>query len=152
MIAFAWAEKALTRTARRAKVAALLTSLSVACPGTTLADDRTSVAVRLEIANAAGAVLECQALAAHWYSFPVLRPAPGAVVSLHFTFDLRHGEVTDPGSRLPVEALYCGHVGRAWATRGAIDVQALAARAAAHHGSARVTCRAAGDAVACTAP
>jgi hypothetical protein len=108
------------------------------------------VAVRLEIANATGAGLECQALAAHWYSFPVRPLAAGATLEMDFT--LVNGVVEVPGSRLPVEVLYCGHAGRAWETRCAIPVREMAASLSPGHPAVRVTCRAAGDAVACAVP
>jgi hypothetical protein len=146
MLCLARAAKALTRASARVKGAALLTGLSAAVLGGAAADDGGSVPVRLEIANATGAGLECQALAAHWYSFPVYPVAPGAAVAFAFTF--ARGVVSVPGSRLPVEALYCGYAGRAWATRGDIPVRDVAARAAAG-GGARVTCRASGESVAC---
>jgi hypothetical protein len=130
----------------------LLTGLCVVGPGGAAADDPAKVTVRVEIDNATGAALECQALAAHWYSFPVQRAAPGGSVWLALTFLPAVGEVNaEPASPLPIELLYCGRAGRAWATRAGIDVRAIAARAAAAGGTARVGCRDDGEAVVCAA-
>ncbi len=104
----------------------------------------------MQIGNATGAALECQLLAAHWYSFPVERLDSGHNMLMSFAFVPARGEVTaEPASRLPIETLYCGWAGRAWATRGEIDIRAAAARAAAAGGDVRVACRAVGAAVAC---
>ncbi len=125
----------------------LLTGLAVAASRGAAADNGGSVAVRLDIANATGAGLECQALAAHWYSFPVRRVAPGQDLAVEFAFS--GGVVFTPGNALPVEAFYCGLAGRAWATRGDVAIRDVLARAAAAGGTARLTCRAAGGSVAC---
>jgi len=125
----------------------LLTGLCAACGGLAGADDPGRVAVRLEIANATGTGLECQALAAHWYSFQVLPLAPGEKVAADFAFS--GGVAFAPGSPVPVETFYCGFAGRAWATRGEVAIRDVLARAAKARGMARITCRAAGDTVAC---
>ena len=139
-----------TRALARVTGAVLLTSFCVALPCGAKADGEGRLNVQIDIGNATGAALECQALAAHWYSFPVRRLDAGGNVLMSFAYRPERGEVTaEPASRLPVETLYCGLAGRAWATRGEIDVRAAAARAAAAGGRARITCRAAGGAVAC---
>lgn len=97
--------------------------------------------VTLEIRNATGNALECQILAAHWYTLPGLALAPGqaGTVSL-FAAD----GVVQTAERLPVERIFCGLAGNAWQTRGEVDLRGLAAGE-----GAAVVCRVAGDAVGC---
>jgi hypothetical protein len=138
-----------TRTRTWVKGAVLLTGLLMASRHG-IADDARRIAVGVRIDNATGAALECQALAAHWYSFPVERLEPDRNITMSFSFLPARGEVTaEPASKLPIERLYCGRAGRAWATRGEIDVRAVAARAAADDGNVSLSCRADGAAVSC---
>jgi hypothetical protein len=125
----------------------LLTGLCVAGLSVARADDAGSVEVRLTVANATGAALQCQALAAHWYSFPVLLLPPGQKMAADFAF--AGGVVFAPGSPIPLEAFYCGFAGRAWATRGDVAIRDVLARAVKAGGTARVTCRVESGAVTC---
>ena len=81
--------------------------------------------VSVTVRNATARALECQMLAAHWYSWPALTAAPGHSVT--FRLLLRaDGAVIDGASGLPVERLFCGPAGRAWQGRADIDLNRLA--------------------------
>jgi hypothetical protein len=139
-----------TRARARATAAVLLTGLAAIAARPCQADDARRIAVHVQIGNASGAALECQALAAHWYSFPVARLEPGGNILLSFMFAPARGEViAEALGGLPIEDLYCGRAGQAWATRGAIDVRAAAMHAAGEGGRVRVVCRTDADAVLC---
>jgi len=76
---------------------------------------------------------------------------PGGDATLLLAFDSGRGEaVDDPVRRLPLETLFCGRVGRAWQTRGTLDLRGLAARAAVA-GVVRATCADAGETLHCSA-
>jgi hypothetical protein len=108
------------------------------------------VDIRIEIRNATATPMECQILAAHWYTpLPAAIARPGGDVLFTFAFDVNSGQpVDDPLRRLPLETLFCGHAGRAWETRGTLDLRAMAALASVH-GVARAVCKDDGDAVRC---
>ena len=108
--------------------------------------------VRIKILNHTAAPMACQILAAHWYTpLPLATAVPGQAASLTLAFDASRGEaVDDPKRKLPLETLFCGRVGRAWETRGTLDLRTLAARAATA-GVARATCTDAGETLRCTA-
>ncbi len=97
--------------------------------------------VALGIRNETGAVLECQVLAAHWYTLPGLAlDAGGAATIRQYAAD----GVLQTAAKLPIERIFCGFAGRAWQTRGEVDLRGLAMGEAA-----RVVCRAVGEGVAC---
>lgn len=100
--------------------------------------------LHVTIRNAAGVALECQVLGAHWYAQPPQSlPAGGqTTLSLHVTAG---GLRMDAG--LPVERIFCGFAGRAWQTRGELDLAILAAG-----GANSAACRNDGERVACAAP
>jgi hypothetical protein len=108
--------------------------------------------VTIEIRNASNAPMECQVLAAHWYTpLPTVIAAPGAFATVTLAFDAARGEpVDDPARKLPLESLFCGRVGRAWETRGTLDLRTLAARAAGGE-IADAACEDAGPSLRCTA-
>ena len=108
--------------------------------------------VRIAIRNASSQPMACEVLAAHWYTpLPVAIAPPGGVATLALAFDAERGEaVDDPVRKLPLESLFCGRVGRAWQTRGALDLRALAASAASA-GIARATCTDADESLRCAA-
>jgi hypothetical protein len=108
--------------------------------------------IRIEIRNASSAPMICELLAAHWYTpLPAILAQPGATATLTLAFDAARGEaVDDPSRKLPLETLFCGRPGRAWETRGTLDLQRLAAQAAAT-GTAHATCFDSGNALACIA-
>jgi hypothetical protein len=135
------AQRRCTMTAPRSLVlAALLLTGAAPAP------------IRIMIRNATSAPMACQILAAHWYTpLPVATAQPGEDATLALSFDAARGEaVDDPVRKLPLETLFCGRVGQAWETRDALDLRALAARAASA-GVARAACVDAGDALRCTA-
>ncbi len=91
--------------------------------------------------NETGSDLECQVLAAHWYTLPGLSLPPGGAGRLGlFAAD----GVLQDGKGLAIERVFCGHAGNAWLTRSEIDVSALTAGR-----EGRVTCRAVGEGVVC---
>jgi hypothetical protein len=99
------------------------------------------VPVALSVWNETGSDLECQVLAAHWYTLPGLTLPPGGTGRLGlFAAD----SVLQDGKDLAIERIFCGHAGNAWLTRGELDLRGLAGGA-----SASVVCRAAGDWVGC---
>jgi hypothetical protein len=110
------------------------------------------VPVRIEIHNATSGPIVCQILAAHWYTpLPEATVPPGGDATITLAFDPARGEaVDDPHRKLPLETLFCGRIGRAWQTRGTLELRALAA-VAAETGTARATCVDAGDTLGCTA-
>jgi len=141
---------ALTRARNGVKGAVLLTGLCLALPAGRAAGTGSGVKLNVTIGNATGAVLQCQALAAHWYSLPLREVPPGGSVVMQFTFVPARGEVTaEPESTLPIEVLYCGRAGAAWATRSEIDLRGAAAQAS--DGTVRIICADQGEALACGA-
>jgi hypothetical protein len=108
------------------------------------------VPVRIEIRNATAAPMQCQILAAHWYTpLPVATARPGDTATLTLAFDTaRRAAVDDPVRQLPLETLFCGRVGRAWETHGTLDLRDLAERAASV-GVAYAACTDAGDTLRC---
>lgn len=97
--------------------------------------------VTLSIRNGTGGDLECQALAAHWYTPQAVRLAPDGQGSLQF-FALNGVLQTD--AALPIERIFCGIAGHAWQTRMEIDLRPLSA---GH--DAAVLCRMTADGGAC---
>lgn len=107
---------------------------------------------RIEIRNHGMSPMECQILAAHWYTpLPARLAPPGGVVAFTVAFDPSSGQaIDDAARRLPLETLFCGRAGAAWKTRDTLDLRALAARAA-RDGVARAACVDAGVALRCAA-
>lgn len=67
----------------------------------------------------------CSVSLAHWYSAELGHAAPGGVVRAALWLDPATGVVSllnESAHRMPVEALWCGFEGRAWATRSQIDL------------------------------
>jgi len=108
--------------------------------------------VRIEVRNEAGAPLQCQVLASHWYAQPARDVPPGGTFRVSLLFDATTGAVLDDAQRrLPLETLFCGRAGEAWRTRSDLHLGELVA-AAAGKGVARVVCRAAADRLDCRTP
>jgi len=104
--------------------------------------------VPLTISNAGNDTLACNADFAHWYSAAVATVAPGKSARLELWFDAKTGTFTilnDKRENLPVERLWCGLSGRAFATRTQIALD----RAGAGKGSLAVSCAAAHDSLLC---
>ncbi|MCB1499103.1 MAG: hypothetical protein KDK07_04825 [Bauldia sp.] len=94
----------------------------------------------LTIANAADAPIVCVGELAHWYSAELGRAEPGTSTTIPLWFDPATGTYTalnDKRENMPVEALWCGIAGRAYATRAVV---ALARRAGDDAPPAALTC------------
>ncbi len=111
----------------------LLLSTMVLCATPALAVELHHIEVRkgtdglvpapLTIANDAAEPIACIAALAHWYSATLAEIAPGAKADIALWFDPKSGTVTalnDKQENMPIEALYCGLVGRTYATRAPI--------------------------------
>lgn len=75
--------------------------------------------------NSASEPIVCSVGLAHWYSAELGRAVPGEVVRAALWRDPATGVVSllnETAHRMPVEALWCGFAGRAWATRSQIDL------------------------------
>ena len=97
--------------------------------------------VLLMVRNETGKALECQVLAAHWYTLGGLTLAPGAAGSLQL---YAAGGVVQSAAGLPVERIFCGFAGTAWLTRGEVDLRGIAGGM-----DGEVVCRAVGEGVEC---
>ena len=85
--------------------------------------------VSLALTNAAGEAIACSADIAHWYSVELATAAPGAEIRIELWFDAETGTysvLNDKRENLPVERLWCGFAGRAYATRSQIVLERTA--------------------------
>ncbi|MDG4893516.1 hypothetical protein P9272_08005 [Mesorhizobium sp. WSM4976] len=104
--------------------------------------------VPLTISNAGNERLSCNADFAHWYSAGIATVEPGKSGRLELWFDSKTGTFTilnDKRENLPIERLWCGLSGRAYATRAQITLD----RADAAGGKRAVSCRVEQDRLAC---
>jgi hypothetical protein len=100
--------------------------------------------VPLSVTNAAAAPITCVGELAHWYSTDLAHAGPGAIARIPLWLDPATGTYTvlnDKRENMPVEALWCGVDGMAYATRSMI---ALERRAGTVPGALAVTCAATG--------
>ncbi len=75
--------------------------------------------------NSASGPIVCSVGLAHWYSVELGRADPGGAVRAELWRDPVTGVVAllnETAHRMPLEALWCGFEGRAWATRSQIDL------------------------------
>lgn len=99
----------------------------------------------LRLTNAADTALDCQAQLAHWYSQALATLAPGETAAITLWRDPATGTLAllnEHADNLPVEALWCGRAGQAYATRGALPLDHAG-------GDLALTCRAPGPRVVC---
>jgi hypothetical protein len=85
--------------------------------------------VSLALTNAGGEAIACSADIAHWYSVELATAEPGAGVRIELWFDPATGTffvLNDKRENLPVERLWCGFAGRAYATRSQIVLERAA--------------------------
>ncbi|WP_244441109.1 hypothetical protein [Mesorhizobium sp. STM 4661] len=104
--------------------------------------------VPLTISNAGREALSCNADFAHWYSAAIATAAPGKSARVELWFDPKTGTyaiLNDKRENLPVERLWCGLAGHAYATR----VQIALDRTEAVKGERAVTCDVAQDRLVC---
>jgi hypothetical protein len=104
--------------------------------------------VPLTISNAGKEGVSCNADFAHWYSAGIATVEPGKSTRLELWFDPKTGTFTilnDKRENLPIERLWCGLSGRAYATRSQITLE----RADATKGARTVSCDAEQDRLAC---
>jgi len=105
--------------------------------------------VPLTISNAGNEGLSCNADFAHWYSAGIATVEPGKSARIELWFDPKTGTFTilnDKRENLPVERLWCGLSGRAYATRVQITLDrsdaAKGARAVSYNVERdQLTCR-----------
>jgi hypothetical protein len=91
----------------------------------------------------------CSAALAHWYSVEFGTAASGESVQATLWYDPRSGAtfvLNALEDRMPIQALWCGLAGHAWATRAAIE---LPQRAGTAPTPLRLTCTQAGGGLAC---
>jgi hypothetical protein len=85
--------------------------------------------VSLALTNAGSEAIACSAEIAHWYSVELATAAPGAEMRIELWFDPETGTysvLNDKRENLPVERLWCGFAGRAYATRAQIVLERTA--------------------------
>jgi hypothetical protein len=91
----------------------------------------------------------CSAALAHWYSVEFGTAASGESVQATLWYDPWSGAtfvLNALEDRMPIQALWCGLAGHAWATRAAIE---LPQRAGTAPTPLRLTCTQAGGGLAC---
>lgn len=104
--------------------------------------------VPLTISNSGKDGLSCNADFAHWYSAGIATVEPGESARVELWFEAETGTFTilnDKHENLPVERLWCGLSGRAYATRAQITLD----RADAQKGTRAVSCGMEQDSLAC---
>lgn len=103
----------------------------------------------LTIANDASEPITCTAEIAHWYSLNLAMAAPGTTAAIDLWFDPETGSyaaLNDKDENLPVERLWCGLAGRAYATRSQIRLDRGKAAAPA---ARRLSCAVAAERLVC---
>ncbi len=101
-------------------------------------------ALQLSIINRTPDLLECEALAAHWFNLPLGTRAAGGAFTLDMAFDPATGTLTvagPTGEAMAIEVVFCGAAGRAWETAHQLPLRRLAAAALAGGGRLAVSCR-----------
>lgn len=81
--------------------------------------------VPLSVANAAGAPVVCVGELAHWYSAELAHAGTGATARIDLWFDPQSGTysvLNQKSENMPVEALWCGLAGQAYATRSVVTL------------------------------
>lgn len=104
--------------------------------------------VPLTISNSGKDGLSCNADFAHWYSAEIATVEPGGSARVELWFDAATGTfaiLNDKRENLPVERLWCGLSGRAYATRMQIALD----RTDAEKGTRTVSCGLEQDDVVC---
>ncbi|KAA3451869.1 hypothetical protein C7I87_04305 [Mesorhizobium sp. SARCC-RB16n] len=104
--------------------------------------------VPLTISNAGKEGVSCNADFAHWYSEGIATIEPGKSARVELWFDPKTATFTilnDKHENLPVERLWCGLSGRAYATR----VQITLDRADAAKGERTLSCGLEQDSLVC---
>lgn len=104
--------------------------------------------VPLTISNSGSEGLSCNADFAHWYSAGIATVEPGKSARVELWFDPATGTFTilnDKRENLPVERLWCGLSGRAYATRTQITLD----RTDAAKGTRAVSCGTKQDSLVC---
>ena len=84
-----------------------------------------AVAVPLRVQNGTGTVILCQAALAHWYSVDLGAVAVGGMLEVTLWHDPVTGRLNllnVTQDRMPVEAVWCGHMPRVHDTRGRVGL------------------------------
>ncbi len=105
--------------------------------------------VPVTLRNAGAVPMSCTIQLAHWYSITLADALPGASTVVDLWFDPAKGAylILNAGEdNMPVEALWCGIAGRAYATRAAI---VLDRAKGAEPKPALIKCAAAEDRLTC---
>lgn len=107
------------------------------------------VALPFAAKNVSPGRIVCSAALAHWYSVEFGTAASGESVQTTIWYDPQTGEafvLNALEDRMPIQTLWCGFAGNAWATRAAI---ALPHRAGVTPSPLRLTCAPDGGGLAC---
>lgn len=99
--------------------------------------------------NGSAGRIVCSAALAHWYSVEFGTAARDESVQATLWYDPRSGTtfvLSAHEDRMPIQTLWCGLAGHAWATRAAIE---LPQRAGTAPTPLRLTCTQAGGGLAC---
>jgi hypothetical protein len=107
------------------------------------------VALPFAAKNGSPGRIVCSAALAHWYSVEFGAAARDETVWATLWYDPRSGTtfvLNAREDRMPIQALWCGLAGQAWATRAAV---ALPQRAGAAPQPLRLTCTPDGGGLAC---
>jgi hypothetical protein len=107
------------------------------------------IALPFAAENNAPRPIACSAALAHWYSVEFGKAAHGESVQATLWYDPRSGAtfvLNALKDRMPIQSLWCGFAGEAWATRALV---ALPQRAGAAPPPFRLTCTPDGGGLAC---
>ena len=85
--------------------------------------------LHVDLDNRSSAILECHAIAGHWYGFDLGTIPAGARTELPLALDRATGTISIPNSlhqSVPIQWMYCGRTGDAWRTRAVLPLRRLA--------------------------
>ncbi|MFK5979424.1 MAG: hypothetical protein QM488_11105 [Rhizobiaceae bacterium] len=83
------------------------------------------IKVPFSITNATSKPISCIGELAHWYSTEVAKISDDSTTKFDLWFDLKTGTLTllnEHDENMPVESLWCGFTGRAYATRSRLNL------------------------------
>lgn len=84
--------------------------------------------LHVDLVNRSSTVLECHAIAGHWYGFDLGTIAVGARTELPLSLDRATGTISMPNTLrqpVPIQWIYCGRSGDAWGTRAVLPLRSL---------------------------
>jgi hypothetical protein len=107
------------------------------------------IKVPFAIINSTAQPVSCVGELAHWYSKEVAEIGEDAATQFNLWFDPENGTLTllnEHEENMPVERLWCGYSGRAFATRSQLNLER---REGIYPEMVRVICRADGERLLC---